>query len=256
MELTIVRNNHVAEISNFNAYKETLVTEMSKYKGYLPATEVDAKNDRANLNKLKKAIDDKRKEVKNQIMAEYSVLETQCKELTGIIDEAINEVDTCVKQAEEKYIAEKTEDVKKTWEDLGYQLVSLDQVFSQKWLNKTCSLKDVRAEMVVIIDGINANLAVLESLNPILKPDYLATLDLQGTINQYNARREAEAKLKEVQQESPVEESPVEEKPSEPRSSVTLKVYATKTNLKELGKWLRNNGYEFEQLSDVEIEEK
>lgn len=257
MELTIVRNNHIAEITNFETYRTQLTTEMSKYKGYIPVTDDEAKSDRANLNKLKKAIEDKRKEVKSQIMAEYEPLEFQCKELTGIVDEAISEVDAAVKQAEEQYRSEKLKTIYKVWDELGFKLADVDQFQNPKWLNKTYSEKDIRKDMEAIINQINQDLAVLDGMNiPQLKAQYLTNFNLAATITSWNAVKDAEARLNTKPAEVSVEAVSVEAV-SEQQYSVDLKIISSKAKLHDLGKWLRNNGYQFEQLGDlVEIEEK
>ena len=252
MEITIVRNNHIAEIINFDDCRVQLTTEMSKFKGYLPMTDDQSKSDRANLNKLKKAIEDKRKEVKSQIMAEYEPLELQCKELTGIVDEAISEVDAAVKQAEEQYRSEKMKTIYKIWDELGFKLADVDRVQNPKWLNKTCSEKDIRKDMEAIINQINQDLGVLEGMKiPQLKAQYLTNFNLAATIASWNAVKDAEARLNAKPAEASVEAV------SEQQYSVDLKIISSKAKLHDLGKWLRNNGYQFEQLGDlVEIEKE
>ena len=61
----------------------------------------DAKKDRANLNKFVEALESKRKEIKKQITEPYSAFEKQEKELVGIVNKAISNIDTQIKGYEE-----------------------------------------------------------------------------------------------------------------------------------------------------------
>ena len=66
-----------------------------------------AKNDRAELNKLIKAIEERRKQVKNIINEPYAVFEAELKEITALINEPVALIDQQVKAFEEKQKEEK-----------------------------------------------------------------------------------------------------------------------------------------------------
>ena len=67
-----------------------------------------AKNDRAELNKLIKAIEERRKQVKNIINKPYAVFEAELNEITALINEPVALIDQQVKAFEEKQKKEKT----------------------------------------------------------------------------------------------------------------------------------------------------
>ena len=54
----------------------------------------DAKKDRAKLNKFVTALEDKRKGIKKQVMQPYTAFEKQEKELIGIVNQAVANIDT------------------------------------------------------------------------------------------------------------------------------------------------------------------
>jgi hypothetical protein len=56
-----------------------------------------AKNDRAELNKLIKAIEERRKQVKNIINKPYAVFEAELNEITALINEPVALIDQQVK---------------------------------------------------------------------------------------------------------------------------------------------------------------
>ena len=76
---------------NFEDLKKALAERMELYRG-LVVTEDGikaAKQDRADLNKLREAIEAKRKEVKKACMAPYTEFEGRVKELVQLVDAPI-----------------------------------------------------------------------------------------------------------------------------------------------------------------------
>lgn len=76
-----------------------------------------AKNDRAELNKLIKAIEERRKQVKNIINEPYAVFEAELKEITALINEPVALIDQQVKAFEEKQKEEKKAAIKATYDE-------------------------------------------------------------------------------------------------------------------------------------------
>lgn len=92
----------------------------------------DAKKDRANLNKFVEALESKRKEIKKQITEPYSAFEKQEKELVGIVNKAIANIDTQIKGYEEATRQEKLEKVKEIYaKTIGglADVVTFDKIF-------------------------------------------------------------------------------------------------------------------------------
>ena len=73
----------------------------------------DKKKIRANLNKFVEALESKRKEIKKQITEPYSAFEKQEKELVGIVNKAIANIDTQIKGYEEATRQEKLRKVQR-----------------------------------------------------------------------------------------------------------------------------------------------
>lgn len=107
-----------------------------------------AKADRADLNKLRKTIEDERKRIKGLCMAPYETFETQVKEVLVPIDTAIQSIDKQVKAAEEAAKAEKQQQIEELFTATGFQdFVELDMIFNPKWLNKSYSLTTIKEEL-------------------------------------------------------------------------------------------------------------
>ena len=94
---------------NYDTLKSALAARMDLYRG-LVVTEDGikaAKQDRADLNKLREAIDAKRKEVKKACLAPYNNFEARVKELTALVDAPIAAIDKQLQQYEEQRRATK-----------------------------------------------------------------------------------------------------------------------------------------------------
>ena len=90
-------------IENLEQLKKELVPKLEKYNN-LVVTEDSikaAKDDKAALNKLKKAIEEQRISIKKQYLEPYNLLESQCKEVVKLIDEPIQAIDKQIKAFDE-----------------------------------------------------------------------------------------------------------------------------------------------------------
>ena len=93
MEIKVITDlSVIPQKIDFNSeeLKSELAPKLKFYKNLVVTEDSikDAKSDRAKLNKLKSAFEDKRKEMKKICLAPYEELEKECKENTSMIDEA------------------------------------------------------------------------------------------------------------------------------------------------------------------------
>lgn len=158
----------------------------------------DAKADRAELNKFKKALEDKRKEIKAQCLAPYENFEKQMKELTAIIDEPIKVIDEQVKAFEERQKAEKEAAVKEYFNTKDFQGFTFEQIADAKWLNATTSMKSIQEAIDKIAGEIEADIQIIEDLPEYsfeALQTYKATRDVRQALAEAKRRTE-EAKAK------------------------------------------------------------
>ena len=155
---------------NFDALKGELDTKLGYYRS-LVVTEDSikaAKGDRAALNNLKKAIDNRRLEVKKQCLAPYESFERKCKELTGMIDKASDSIDVQVKSFEEAEKAEKRDLIEQSYHgqigDLS-GLLPFELFFDRKWLNKTPALPAVIEELSAMIESAKKDVSTLRDMH-------------------------------------------------------------------------------------------
>ena len=125
-ELTIVSRQEagIASIDNFEEIKAALQQELSIYKTivYTPDTIKTAKRDKAALNKLKKVIEDRRKEIKRVIMEPYSIVEAQAKELVALIEEPLSLINVFITQEEELEKAAKRTEIESYYRKVSASL--------------------------------------------------------------------------------------------------------------------------------------
>ena len=138
MELRIISPQEGGFIKEIQWNKEELkawVAEKVKdYRGlvFTEATIPDAKKDRADLNKLKKAFEDERKRIKKLCLEPYEEFERQEKELIAMIDEPLQLIDCQIKEVEEKRKEEKRLRIKDLFSTIGFQaFVSLDMIWDE-----------------------------------------------------------------------------------------------------------------------------
>lgn len=176
---------------NFDELKAEITKRSEAYMNLVYSNEQMkvAKKDRANLRKFVTALEDKRKEIKKQILVPYSDFETKEKELVGIVNQAIENIDTQVKGYEEGLRQEKLAKVKEIYveeiKDLD-RTIPFEKVYKESWLNASTTLKSVREEIASIYAKVDADLKILNAdTSPYvfeMKEEYLKDFDLTAAL--------------------------------------------------------------------------
>lgn len=220
----------------------------------------EAKGMRAKLNKLEKAINDKKIEVKKDYLEPYTQFENEVKEIIGIIRQGTLNIDTQVKSYEEQAKVGKKEDIKKFYESIAIYGVDFDKLFDEKWLNSSVNEKSWKEQLSSKIETIKVNLKIIQNMNyedlGLLKNLYLDTLNLDQALNSYTRLKPIS---KPVQSDSldtlskPIEvpnSSPQAlNQATEPNTLVrAFKVTGTKEQIIELGEFMNTLGVKFEKI--------
>jgi len=290
-------SNEIALIEKENAVKlETNIGELEQFvaeklKEYTPGNYIGdsdaAKKDRATLNSSSKAISATRIEIVKRAMERFGIseMETRCKKLEKDIATASAALDAIVKEKEDEEKRVKRAQIEEFWSCQNFDLVPLEKVFDQKWLNKTAKNKDIFAEIEKKIQSIYDGIKTLESLITeqealeMLKPFYLETLDIGKSVEQWNrikenrariekeeaerkereafrAKQEAQKELAEeevnAQRDAPVVALAAQalgDVPEEdPEITFTLRFRGHKSTLFALRQWMIDNGVTYEKL--------
>lgn len=188
-----------AELTSKVSFYETLVYTDDQIK--------DAKADKANLNKLKRALNDERIRREKEYMQPFNVFKAQINEIIGIIDKPIAVIDEQVKAYDEKRKVEKQKAIEVLFSQIGFQnFVTLEKIWDPKWLNASVSMKSIedqmRSKMYEIGNGV-LTLSQLPEFGFEATEVFKETLDINKAISEAKrmseiakAKAEAEARRK------------------------------------------------------------
>ncbi len=269
---------------NYDELKQELAVRLDKYRNlvYSEDSIKEAKADRATLNKFKKAIEERRKEIKKQCMAPYEEFEKKIKDIVAMIDEPILAIDGQIKEYDRIKKEEKQDAIKQFYTDKVADLkdlVPFDKVFNPRWLNVTYKETDIQKEITDLFIKVEDDMKVISELQSEyelqIKDVYLREFDLTAALQEKKRLEEQAAKMAEynrVQQEKKqqvIEQAVQEEEESKPEITATKKrapiepeetfimdfrVWATKNELSALKKFLVDNGIKYGRVPTEEGE--
>lgn len=255
---------------NYEELKAELSQKLEQYKGlvYTEDQIKEAKADRAKLNALATAIDDKRKQIKKQCLQPYERFEAQIKDLLAVIKEPVALIDSQIKGYEEEKKQKKLEEVKALFEKLkdaaGEELefVSFEQIFEDKFLNASISLKMVETVISNKFNSIKCNLKTIADLKEYsfeATEVYKETLNLNEALEKARymveiAKKKAEEERKEQEKEEEVKEVvPDLQEAEEPATDVkrewtAFEAYISAKEAKMLAAWLKLNNIKIRRI--------
>lgn len=253
---------------NYETLKAEVERITSDYKTlqFAEGQEAEASKTLADLRKLSKAIDDERKRVKKDAEAPIKAFEAQVKEITGVIEKAIASIKAQVDEFEINRRSAKLELVQQIFAETGFQsFVQLGQIYSDKWLNKTVTEKQIREEMQSIKHRIGNDVLTISRIveSDAVMVFYRESLDLTRAIEkaeeqvtqakkieeQKKARAEAEAVRRTAEHGYSVIPplGTVAEVKEEPKKWLAFRVLLeTQEQAAALDKCMRDNGIRFE----------
>lgn len=263
-------------VSNIDELRNMLEINLQKYQNLVVTEDgiKDAKEDRANLNKLKKSISEERISQKKLFLAPFEEFETKCKGVEKLIDDTAGSIDSQIKGFEEREKETKRLEIEALYErNIGEykKLIPLEKIFDERWLNKTSKLKEIEDFIKTVKNNADEHLQRIEELQSEfkeqLKDKYFETLDITSVLAE-NTRLaqqkklmdelKAKEKAKELVDDVPLtteeqekvnkafEEAVVEEFTEQQRLiTITFKVECTKEQLAALGEYMKTNGIKY-----------
>ena len=143
------------------------ITEQYEGLTYTEEQMQDAKKDRATLNAMRKAISDRRIEVKKALLAPYDVFEAEVKEVVALIDKPIAMIDEQTSAYEEKLKEDKRNELIEFFKENVGELdgtLTFDMIFNPKWLNKSVSLKSCKEEILSSISKTETDVRAIDTI--------------------------------------------------------------------------------------------
>lgn len=190
-------------------YEEQLSAQMQLYKDepVTPANRTDRKKDIATLRKIRKALEDRRKEVKTEWMRPYEEFEGNVRKLTALVDEPIDLLSDQVKELESRERAEKRKQLREHFAAVAgddAEWLSLEQIYDQKWENASVSVKKACEEIDGRLNEIRLALMSLNMSTSDVKGEamerYKADLNLTAALNYINQYEAQKAKIQQAEE--------------------------------------------------------
>lgn len=163
-----------------------------------------AKTDRASLNNLVKVVSDKRKQVENDVFAQWlqdkkdiMAVEKTIKAASDKLGNGINDIDNAEKEL-------KRNQIKELWLNMTNDKYPFDLVFEERYLNKTVKNKEIEESLNNKFLKAEEQLSFIQASLPDdeLQAEqviqlFCKTLDLSKATERINEIKEAKAKLQE-----------------------------------------------------------
>lgn len=173
---------------NFEELKAELTEKVKLYETivYTDDQIQEAKKDKANLNKLKKALNDERIRREKEYLAPFNAFKAQINEIIGIIDKPVAVIDKQVKAYEDQKKQEKKESIKELWYSLDApDGLTFEDTFQEKFLNTSYSMKVIKQYFEDDIKRFTRDLETLAALPEFgyeAKMVYLSTHDINKAL--------------------------------------------------------------------------
>lgn len=186
---------------NFEELKAELAEKLDYYNNLVVTEDTikEGKAEKAKLNKLREAVEAKRKEIKKECMAPYTDFEAKVKELVAMIDAPVAAIDGQLKVFEEQRREEKRKAIETVYDEIVPDeikaIMPLDRIFDQRWLNTTFKTEAVGEAIGNLADKIDDDLTVLDTIEPefstAVRAKYMETLDIGAALRHKKALQDA-----------------------------------------------------------------
>lgn len=195
---------------NFEELKSELTQRLEHYNNLVVTEDAikDAKDDRANLRKLKEAIKKRGKEVEAEYGKPIVVFNGQIKELLDLIDAPIASIDGQVKNFEAQEKEAKRGEIAAAYNELVpeniREIIPLDRIMDPTWLNKGTSMKKIREGIETKVKRTNVDMALIDGVNPkymaAVLQKYVETLDVDTALNYQDELMAAEERFRQQEE--------------------------------------------------------
>ena len=267
--------------TNFEEIKVALAAGLEEYKGmvFTAESQPEAKRTVASLRKLKKAMNDRRIEIKKTFMAPYTNFEAQVKELDKLIDEPIDFISGQIEEFERRRVEAKKAMICEIYTGIMaehgtvMEYLPLDRIYDSRWENSTTAQKAITEAITAHVEHVEKDLDTIRAMESEFEDKglakYKATLELSdaiATMNQYQKqkeeilRRQAEGEQRKAAlvHEEPVvpevvpdvaleEEKEVRSAPA-PAGTVRYEVIADPFQIAQLESAMREYGIKFRRV--------
>ena len=271
---------------NFEELKAEIEENVREYETavYTDDAIKQMKTDRAKLNKFVNAICGERTRIRKLLLKPDERFGQEVKELTGIVQRAIDNIDGQVKDYERRQREEKTAEVRDFYDANIHDIeayLPFERVMKPEYANASTTMKSIKEEILALIQRVDEGLAILNEVDSPyagdMKKVFLETYDIGAAMAKRNQleseaenrrlymeeqeRRKAEreaARKADTDRVMQAGRAPEPEQPREtlqkmetvedPVNVIDFRVYATMGQLMKLKAFLSDNGIRFEPV--------
>lgn len=204
---------------NHEALKAELSERLAHYNNLVVTEDAikDAKSDRAKLNKLRTAFDDKRKDVKKACLKPYEDFEKKAKEIIALIDQPIAAIDAQTKAFDEIQLSDKRNTLAAFYTaNIGElrEILPIEKVLPAKWENKGETVVSITQQMLTTIQKVKNEIGIIKAMKLDFEQNvldvYLRTLDMSAALAEKTRMEEQAERLKKLAEaQKPVEPAPL-----------------------------------------------
>ena len=249
-----------AILFNYDEIKQALTEKVHFYETAVYTDEQikQAKSDRADLNKLKDALNSERIRLEKEYMIPFNDFKTKINELIDIIKKPVGLIDVQIKEFEQKKKEEKKEQILGLFNEAGFpDYIPFDKVFNEAWLNSSCSLARVKEDLKTLVMKDEKAVQAIGDLPEYsfeAMEYYKKTLDLADAMARANelariarakaeAEKEAARKAEEQARQAELDRIAEEKRKAEQLANEAASVAPAEQPKEEPGQWLRFEAY-------------
>lgn len=183
--------------ANFEEVEADLRKMMTAYDGLEVTEETykERKEDKAALNKMKKAIEDKRKEIKKQYNVPLNAFEAKCKGLVAIIEEQTTKLENGIALIDAKRIQEKQAEERRIYDEhIGEwsEYLPFDAVKKSKWDNKSYTENAIITDIEEAILTVRTDIRAIKAMQSEFEDELIRTYKDNGNNLALTMQRESQ----------------------------------------------------------------
>lgn len=209
---------------NNEELKKEVAQQLEYYKNivYDETEKPEAKKDKAKLNNFTGAIKDACRKIKKQCLLPYEIFKEEADEIIGMCDEVTSSIDGQLENFEQARKDKKLDEIKGLFVSAEFpEWVSFEQIFDERWLNVSVSIKNIETQINNTRKQIEKDLEMLRALSDFAfeaEQIYKTTFNVQKAITDAKVAFELQkAKEKyEDEQKQALEEQKNQDKQPEP----------------------------------------
>lgn len=221
---------------NYEELKQELSDKVRMYETlvYTDDQIKSAKADRADLNRLKKALNDERIRREKEYMQPFNAFKAQINEIIGIIDKPVALIDKQIKEYDEQQKQEKKHKIEEYFSTTEPpEWLTLPMIWDDRWLNASVSMKSIQEQINAKAKTISSDLTTLSDLPEFAFEaieTYKNTLDLNKSIaeghrlSEMQKRKAEQERIREEQEKARAEQERLRQEQEEERARLAAMV--------------------------------